>query len=364
MYDISRGGVQKCIETWISNFRNREDYIIDWYCPGKIQNLEYYGDLINKDINIVLGNIDGERKYLTFKYFRDLYSLMRKNKYDIVHINTGIVSGTYITVLISKICKTSKIISHSHSASQNSTASYSWYKKMLLNIMKKGIVKNSDILCACSTLAASFLFSTNDILNSNVKIIMNGIDLHRFEYNAEIRVKIRKRNNADEKIIIGFVGTINDQKNATFALEIYKEIHKNNPETLFWIAGEGPLKESLINKSIEEGIDKNVAFLGEVDNVNELMHAMDALIFPSSSEGLGIVAVEAQMSGLKVFASDAVPKETELSNLISFLSLNESAKYWADYIMDNIVYQREKQGMEKFEKFSSVKSAYLVETLY
>ena len=66
-------------------------------------------------------------------------------------------------------------------------------------------------------------------------------------------------------------------------------------------------------------------------------------------EGLGIVLIEAQISGLKCFASDKViPKETQITELIKYIDLENSAKIWADQIPENNHYERKIIDNEEF----------------
>ncbi|MNC38553.1 putative glycosyltransferase EpsF [compost metagenome] len=64
------------------------------------------------------------------------------------------------------------------------------------------------------------------------------------------------------------------------------------------------------------------------------MQAMDAFVFPSLYEGLGIVVIEAQASGLFCVVADTIPKDTNISGIVEFISLNESSIYWAGKILD------------------------------
>ena len=54
---------------------------------------------------------------------------------------------------------------------------------------------------------------------------------------------------------------------------------------------------------------------------------MDMFLFPSIFEGLGIVAIEAQASGLPILSSDTVPRETNLTPLIQYLPLNDKERW-------------------------------------
>ena len=74
-------------------------------------------------------------------------------------------------------------------------------------------------------------------------------------------------------------------------------------------------------------MDKNIKFLGVQNNISALMSAMDMFLFPSIFEGLGIVAIEAQASGLPILSSDTVPRETNLTPLIQYLPLNDKERW-------------------------------------
>ena len=80
-------------------------------------------------------------------------------------------------------------------------------------------------------------------------------------------------------------------------------------------------------------LEKNVLFLGIKDNVNELMQTMDVFVFPSLYEGLGIVLIEAQISGLNCICSSEVPTVAKLTDRIEFLDLNDSLSIWKNEIL-------------------------------
>ena len=56
----------------------------------------------------------------------------------------------------------------------------------------------------------------------------------------------------------------------------------------------------------------------------------DMFLFPSNYEGLGIVLIEAQISGLKCLVSDMVPKETKLTEEYIVEHISNTATDWAN----------------------------------
>lgn len=78
-------------------------------------------------------------------------------------------------------------------------------------------------------------------------------------------------------------------------------------------------------------LEDKVVFTGAISNVHELMQAMDVFVFPSQAEGLGMVVIEAQASGLKCVVSDNIPNEAFISEeLIEIISLDTSEQIWAE----------------------------------
>lgn len=74
---------------------------------------------------------------------------------------------------------------------------------------------------------------------------------------------------------------------------------------------------------------------------------MDAFVFPSVFEGLGLALIEAQASGLQVYASrNVIPQIVKMSNGFNFISLNETPKEWAKIIIKNIHYNRNEMYRE------------------
>ena len=81
------------------------------------------------------------------------------------------------------------------------------------------------------------------------------------------------------------------------------------------------------------GLEEHVHFLGNQSNVNEWLQCFDVFVMPSHYEGLGIVLIEAQAAGLPCFASDIIPSEASVSNLIEFIDLALNSEVWANKIL-------------------------------
>jgi len=108
------------------------------------------------------------------------------------------------------------------------------------------------------------------------------------------------------------------------------------------IIGEGSLNDKIIKRIKKHNIQDKVLLLKNVKNVNEYMQAMDIFALPSLYEGLGIVLIEAQMSGLKCFTTkDKVAKETNITDNIYYLPLEK--KVWVNNLSKIEKYDRNRK---------------------
>lgn len=273
-------------------------------------------------------------KYL--KNHSSEYTAMWCNKCDLFNIDFLKVARKY---------DIPHIILHSH----NSFNMYSGKKKAAVSVMhainKRLIHKYATDFWACSDYAADWMFSKQINKEGQVQFIPNAVNADRFRFNAEKRCEYRKKLGIDEKMLVGSIGRLTYQKNPFFALEIFDQIYKQNPNAVFVIVGNGDMEKEVKEKAQGLLCSEAIKFLGMREDVSELMQAMDCLLLPSHFEGLPVVAVEAQSAGLAVFAaSDGITAQTKLTDLMHFIPLSAGPKKWADEILDTRLKHRDTFG--------------------
>ena len=123
-------------------------------------------------------------------------------------------------------------------------------------------------------------------------------------------------------------------KKLFFAIDIFSKIKKLKHNAVFWIIGIGPLEQKL--KAYVEALDlkESVIFLGSRNDISDFYQGMDAFFLPSLYEGLGIVNIEAQASGLHCVVSDAMPEEVFATNLIEAHSLEAPKDEWVNAFLE------------------------------
>ena len=265
--------------------------------------------------------------------------------YDVVHLHSS--SKNFFVLKEAKKFGIKTRIAHAHNVGFQTTNKI---KIIVGNILKSQLIKNATNYFACSKLAGIWLFGEKIVNSDKFRVIHNAIEYDKFVYNENIRKRVRNELDIDENtLVIGNVGRFTNQKNHELMIDIFNEIHKKNNNSKLMLIGIGENEEKTKNKVKSLGVENDVLFLGFKENVNEYLSSMDAFLMPSLYEGLPVVAVEAQASGLPCFMSkDVITDEVKINPNVEFISLNSSAKEWADYILSSDLKRIETK--ENFEK--------------
>ena len=252
-----------------------------------------------------------------FKFFKD------NPDYDVVHVHYFTLAP--IIIPIAKKCGVKTRITHSHAIRKSS-----FYKRVLLNLFRWLMVNNSTLLLACSKEAGNNIFKVPYYV-----VFKNAIPSNKFAYNFLIRERIRAELKVNKDVlVIGNVGSFRSKhKNHLFQIDVFEEIHRRNPNSILLLVGDGVLRPMVEQKVKDCHLEEYVIFAGLKDRTEDYYQAMDVFLFPSLYEGLGIVAIEAQVSGLPVIMSNQVPNEACISDLVTICDLNSGISTWADTIL-------------------------------
>lgn len=318
------GGVESVVMNYYRHI-DRTKIQFDFICDEDSTNIPY------DEIEQLGGRVILVPPYQkVFEYQKELIKIFKDNNYKIVHshINT-------LSVFPLRAAKKAGVpirIAHSHST----TNKKEWKRNLVKQVLRPfSKVYATDYMC-CSELAGRWLFGNKEYDKGNVYLLNNAIDLDKFKFDEKIRKEIRKELNIkDDTLVIGHIGRFVAQKNHTFLIDVFNEIHKKNDNAILLLAGQGPLQEEIKNKVQELGLESKVKFLGQINDTYKLYQALDIFVLPSLYEGLPVVGVEAQATGLLCELSNDMTKETKVLDTTRFISLNTSAEEWATIILDD-----------------------------
>ncbi len=250
---------------------------------------------------------------LYWKKYSLTRKMLREHPYDFMHVD----ASTPLDVVIGFAAKhagVKRIILHSHIAGDNKeSVARSIYMTLCKRLMNYVI---TDYF-AISDAAAAFMFPKSVVNSHKYRIVKNGIIAEKYNFEPQMRKRIREDLQISDCFVIGHVGRFSDEKNHMFLLEVFKRCLVERPNAVLLLIGDGILRPAL-EKAIDDfDLTGKVLLYGTTPNVNEMLMAMDVFVFPSRYEGLGIAAIEAQCSGLPTFCSDGIPDEADITDLFN-----------------------------------------------
>ncbi len=357
---FSYGGQEAFAINMYNKFDKRK-FNIDFYTPFKCDNREIKSILSKNNDYIYFDGYEFDSKLRKKNYIRGLKKFIKDHKYDIIHINSG---STFALAMGSKIVKKeskSKVVVHSHATGVKSL------RHTITNAYLNRYFKYADYFIACSTDAGKFRFSTKIINRKNYMVIKNGIDIEKYKFNKDIRDEYRKKFDiAKDEFVIGHVGRFSSEKNHSFLIDLYSIIKKKYPKVRLMLVGNGQLYDDIHGQLKREDLLENTIILGKRNDVNKILQAIDLFVFPSIFEGLGIAAIESQISGLTTICSSEVPEQVKIIDRCYFIDLDNKDE-WLKTI-SNQIDKRVNRDYEKMHKitdgFDSAICASNLENVY
>ena len=325
VYGLGNGGVETLLYNYFSSTNQYNLSIATQECNVPEVKRKF------EDIGFKIYKVE-EKKHI-IKNIMTMVKIIKKEKPDIVH--SHMTMGNFLPNAIAFLCGVKVRISHAH---------FAYAKKN--NIYRLLGIIFSNVYMACTKAAAIYLFGKDF---EKAYILKNAINLEKFVYEDLKRNAIRNKLNISDRYVIGNVGRFTKQKNHTFLLDIFSKIHEKNKNTILLLVGDGELEKEIKEKIKNLKLDNDVLILSNRSDVNELMMGMDLFLFPTLFEGLGIVLIEAQATGLKCIASENVPNDVKVTDRIDFINLSEKEK-WIDSVEEN-----ESEGYDRKMKLEDFK---------
>lgn len=260
------------------------------------------------------------------RYVREMTAFFQRHakEYDAIWVNVSSLANIDYLKEAKKYEIPRRII-HSH----NSRNMDSYFRGKLHAVNRRKISEYATDFWACSEDAAKWFYA-DDVLKKTI-IVHNAIDVDLYTYDQKAGTKVRREFGIpSDACVLGNVGRLHFQKNQMFALEVFREYLKLQPNAYLMLVGQGEDQGKLKKRAEEMKIVDRVIFAGVRENIGEFLSSFDLFLFPSLFEGLGIAALEAQANGVPVLASNRViPKEVKINRNFCFLSLSRPPREWA-----------------------------------
>jgi len=235
-----------------------------------------------------------------------LQRILKEGKYDILHNHLEAYSG--FPVWVAHQVKVPVITSfhNSHFEAQTSLTRLPIIRQIrsVYSVISIAYaLRNSRLVTGCSQGVINSLDPDGKKLQTRSRVLYYGVNIPDLATSEECAQLRKEFGWEPETPIILHVGRLIEQKNHLGLLSVFQQILQQVPTAKLLLVGKGPL-EQMIEKSINQrGLSHAVRLLGARDDVPSLMSKCDIFLLPSIHEGLGVVVLEANASGLPVIGS-------------------------------------------------------------
>ncbi|TSC95209.1 MAG: group 1 glycosyl transferase [Parcubacteria group bacterium Licking1014_1] len=239
-------------------------------------------------------------------FFR-LFLYFRKEKFDIVHVHTP--KAGVLGQIAAKLAGVPIIINTIHGLYFNKVSSP--FQKIFFIFVKKIAAKCSDLIFSQNREDINTLIEAKIAKSEKIKYLGNGVDIEKFNskrFSNEFILNKKKELGIDSGFkIIGAVGRLVKEKGYLELFAAFKKVLNKFPQTMLLAIGpEEPEKKDAFPPAIikDYDIEKNVIFLGERTDVDELYSLMDVFVLPSHREGFPRTVIEAMAMKRPIIATD------------------------------------------------------------
>lgn len=341
--------IYRGVESFMLNiYRNIDHNIIDmdFFTPDDCKNDFFFKLSKLYGGKVIEAHSPHGKVHRGLYLIKNLKKLLKNEHYDAVHINSGNIQAITAIMFAAYLAKVPCRIAHANNCGLNNIKY--WITKMICFPFIKLSV--TDYI-SCSKFSSQYVFPKS--VQDRINYIPNGIDVHKFIYDENVREELRRQYGLKDEVVIGHVGAFVEQKNHVFLLNIFKDLLRENDKYILMLHGDG--NNTKYKKIANEfGIEDKIMFMGKSDSIEKWMSVYDLFVLPSLYEGYPTVSMEAQVSGLKCLLSDTITPEVKFSDEVEFLPINKGTRCWVDKILSV------KKEDRKLSKTSPIYSADLV----
>jgi glycosyltransferase involved in cell wall biosynthesis len=269
-----------------------------------------------------------------WRFARDFARIMDSyGPYDVIHSHVH-----FFGALVLRLAARQGVplrIAHSRNDTRVAERGQGWMRWGYVTLMRRWTRAYANYRIAISQSAAEDLFGADWDRDDRRRMVYSGRDFSPYDAPvdaAEVRASLGLPVDA---FVLGHIGRFYWRKNHPFVVEVAAALFERLPDARLLLVGDGPDQSAIEALVAARGLSSRVVFAGARSDVPRLIKgAMDAFVFPSHHEGLGMVVVEAQAAGLPCVISDALPEEIDVvPGLIHRLPLDAGPARWAEHIL-------------------------------
>ncbi len=229
-----------------------------------------------------------------------LFLYIRKHKFDIVQ--SSLFNANFHGRLAAFFARVPIIISEEHSEHYL----YTSLKHRPYILIDRLLSMVTDSIICCSEKMLFSIKETENILPEKLLLISNCIDPSGLVPGKAKKYILNELGLRDCDIIIGNIASIAVKKGHEYLLRAFPRVLDIYPDARLVIAGGGveSLKKEFVKLAEDLKISKQTYFLGEREDIADLLSIFDIFVLPSIKEGMPIALLEAMYFDIPVIATD------------------------------------------------------------
>lgn len=221
--------------------------------------------------------------------------LKHEDDIDVLHAHSHLYFSTNLAAVMRRFGDTPLAITNHGLYSQSAPESIF---HLYLRTLGRWTFNRADLVFCYTNQDVSRLRDLG--VSSPTSVVQNGVDTSRFDANGPAWPI-----DSDGPVLL-FVGRLVEGKRPLLALEAFQTLRREFPDATFLIAGDGPLRSTLMERVAAEHLSDAVEFLGEVnpDDMPRVYRSADVLVLTSRAEGVPRTVMEALAAEVPVVCSD------------------------------------------------------------
>jgi glycosyltransferase involved in cell wall biosynthesis len=172
-----------------------------------------------------------------------------------------------------------------------------------LSALARLLARPGDAGVCVSEAVRELTVSRYHVRPQRIRIARNGIPLEVLRRAAGERSRVRAELDIEPgRPVLAVIGRMHPVKGHRAMIGMLPAIVRSCPRALLLLIGDGPERAGCEALTRRLGMSRQVRFLGRRSDVPRLLAAVDLLLMPSQSEGLGLAAIEALAASRPVIA--------------------------------------------------------------
>lgn len=237
-----------------------------------------------------------KRKGLDLRALSRARALIRAHGTDVLHSHNAVAH--YLAVLASLGLGLGKVINTRHGMG----GMQRWNRSELL--YRAGLVGTDVVTMVCEAACKGAI--DQGMPSRKLQVVPNGLRVQEFAVaSTAARERLRRALGVSPRThLVGTVGRLNWAKDQSSLIRAFRRVHEQLPDCALVLVGDGSLRSELELCAQREGVAGVVHFLGDRNDVRELLQGLDVFALSSVSEGYSMALLEASATALPIVATD------------------------------------------------------------